>query len=46
VLKASPHKPAAESFLAYLRSSDGQEAYARFGFVKASEDELKMRPID
>ncbi|MBN8968458.1 MAG: extracellular solute-binding protein [Rhizobiales bacterium] len=46
VLKASSHKPAAESFLAYLRSSDGQEAHARFGFVRASGGELKMRPID
>lgn len=46
VLKTLSHKPAAKSFLAYLRSPDGQEAYARFGFVRASGGELKMRPID
>jgi hypothetical protein len=27
--------------LAFLQSSQGQDAYAKFGFVKASETELK-----
>jgi ABC-type molybdate transport system substrate-binding protein len=46
VLKNSSHKPVAEAFLAFLRSPGGQEAYAKFGFVKASEEELKMKAID
>ncbi|HET7382420.1 MAG TPA: substrate-binding domain-containing protein [Pseudolabrys sp.] len=32
--------------LAFLQSSQGQDAYAKFGFVKASETELKLRPIN
>jgi ABC-type molybdate transport system substrate-binding protein len=35
----------AEAYLAFLRSQAGQDAYAKFGFVKASSDELLSRPI-
>jgi ABC-type molybdate transport system substrate-binding protein len=44
-LTASRHRANADVFLAFLRSSSGQEAYAKFGFVKASTDELLPRPI-
>ena len=44
-LTASRHRANADVFLAFLRSSSGQDAYAKFGFVKASADELLSRPI-
>ena len=44
-LTASRHRANADAFLAFLRSSSGQDAYAKFGFVKASTDELLPRPI-
>jgi ABC-type molybdate transport system substrate-binding protein len=44
-LTASRHRANADVFLAFLRSLAGQEAYAKFGFVKASTDELLPRPI-
>lgn len=40
------HRKDADAFLAFLQSSQGQDAYAKFGFVKASETELKLRPIN
>jgi ABC-type molybdate transport system substrate-binding protein len=45
-LTESPHKEAAEAFLAFLRSPSGQDAYAKYGFVKASEADLTPKPID
>jgi ABC-type molybdate transport system substrate-binding protein len=45
-LNSSPHRNQAEAFLVFLRSSKGQDAYAKFGFVKATETELKPRPIN
>jgi ABC-type molybdate transport system substrate-binding protein len=45
-LTKSPHKEAAEAFLAFLRSKSGQDAYAKYGFVKASEADLTPKPID
>jgi len=44
-LTASRHQANADVFLAFLRSSAGREAYAKFGLVKASTDELLPRPI-
>jgi ABC-type molybdate transport system substrate-binding protein len=44
-LTASPHRANAEAYLAFLRSGPGQEAYEKFGFVKASPDELSPQPI-
>jgi ABC-type Fe3+ transport system substrate-binding protein len=43
---ASPQHPKqAEAFIRFLQSPDGQDAYARHGFVKATGDELSLRPI-
>jgi ABC-type molybdate transport system substrate-binding protein len=35
----------ADSFLQYLASEDAQNIYAKYGFVKASTDELKLKPL-
>lgn len=45
-MNASPHRKDADAFLAFLQSPQGQDAYAKFGFVKASEADLKLRPIN
>ena len=45
-LNNSGHRQASEAFLGFLRSSEGQDAYAKFGFVKASGDELALKPIE
>jgi len=45
-MNASPHRKSADAFLSFLQSPQGQEAYAKFGFVKASDGDLKLRPID
>lgn len=45
MLKGASHQPQAAAYLAFLASGAGQEAYARFGFVKASAEELVLRPI-
>jgi ABC-type Fe3+ transport system substrate-binding protein len=44
-LTSSKHGQAAEAFLSFLRSDEGQDAYAKFGFVRASDAELQLRPI-
>ncbi len=44
-LTGSPHKAAAEKYLAFLATPAAQEAYATFGFVKAKPAELSLRPI-
>ena len=45
MLAESKHRESAEAFLNFLRSPDGQDAYAKFGFVRASDAELQTRPI-
>src|SRR5262245_24107567 len=45
-LNAAPHRKEAEAFLAFLRTPAGQDAYAKFGFVKATEADLKLKPIN
>ena len=45
ILKNSRHREASEVFLSFLRSSEGQDAYAKFGFVKASDTELQLKAI-
>jgi ABC-type molybdate transport system substrate-binding protein len=45
-LNGSPHRNAADAFLAFLRTPEGQDAYAKFGFVKAGEADLEPRPIN
>jgi ABC-type molybdate transport system substrate-binding protein len=44
-LTDSPRKAAAQRYLAFLASPAAQDAYAGFGFVKATADELRLRPI-
>ncbi|MEO5700019.1 MAG: substrate-binding domain-containing protein [Casimicrobiaceae bacterium] len=44
-LAPSAHRPAAQRYLDFLSSAAGQEAYAKFGFVKASAAELQPRPV-
>lgn len=45
-LNNSGHRPESEAFIEFLRSSEGQDAYAKFGFVKASSAELITRPLE
>ena len=45
-LKASPHGAAADGFLNFLRSPESHAAYAKYGFVNANADELKLKPIN
>jgi ABC-type molybdate transport system substrate-binding protein len=45
-LKAAPHAAAAEAFLTFLSSPECQQTYAKYGFVNASADELKLKPIE
>jgi ABC-type molybdate transport system substrate-binding protein len=46
MLKSSKHRDASEAFLNFLRSPQCQDAYAKYGFVNASVDELKAKPIE
>ena len=45
-LENSRHKENAESYIAFLATAGAQDAYAKFGFVKARPDELALKPID
>ena len=45
-LNASAHRKEAEAFLDFLRTPAGQDAYAKFGFVKATGADLKLKPIN
>ena len=45
-LRDTPHAGSAESFLDFLRSPEGQDTYAKFGFVKANEEDLKSKPVN
>ena len=44
-LAAPQHPMRAEAFIRFLQSADGQDAYASHGFVKATGEELSLRPI-
>ena len=46
ILKAAPHASAAQAFLQFLNSRECQQTYAKYGFVNASADELKPKPIE
>ncbi len=46
MLKAAPHAAAAQAFLTFLSSPECQQTYAKYGFVNASADELKPKPIE
>jgi ABC-type molybdate transport system substrate-binding protein len=39
------HPKQAEAFIRFLQSADGQDAYAKHGFVRATSEELSLRPI-
>lgn len=45
-LTTTKHSAAADSFLTFLRSPECKGAYAKFGFVNASEAELTLKPIE
>ena len=44
-LTGSLRREAASSFLAFLATQEGQAAYARYGFVGATPEELRLKPI-
>lgn len=44
-LTNSPHRQAAAAYLAFLATPAGQKAYAKYGFVAATAEELKPKPI-
>lgn len=44
-LDASPRKAAAKRYLAFLASPQAQAAYAKYGFVNATAQELALKPI-
>jgi ABC-type molybdate transport system substrate-binding protein len=45
-LNTTKHAAAAEAFLSFLRSPECKSAYAKFGFVNASDAELTLKPIE
>lgn len=44
-LSTARNKDNASAYLAYLATDDAQEIYAKYGFVKASAEELKLKEI-
>jgi ABC-type molybdate transport system substrate-binding protein len=40
-----PHQEAAARYLAFLSTPEAQAAYAKFGFVNASAEEMALKPI-
>jgi len=44
-LTNSTRKDGAAKYLNFLSSSEAQAAYAQYGFVNASTEELKLKPI-
>jgi ABC-type molybdate transport system substrate-binding protein len=44
-LTAGPRQAAAARYLAFLAAPQAQAAYAKYGFVNATADELKLKPI-
>jgi len=44
-LEDSPHAAAAAAFIDFLGSRPGQDAYAAYGFLPATEDERTPRPL-
>src|SRR5262245_9013156 len=39
------HPKAADRYMRFLASAAGQDVYARYGFIKASKEDLRKRPI-
>ncbi|MDH3378296.1 MAG: substrate-binding domain-containing protein [Gammaproteobacteria bacterium] len=44
-LKTGRNANNADKFLSYLSSDDAQNIYAKYGFLKASSDELALKPL-
>jgi len=44
-LKTGRNQNNAQRYLAYLATGEAQAIYAKYGFVKAGQDELKLKPI-
>jgi len=44
-LTQSRRKPAADRYLAFLATPAARDAYSKFGFVAATPEELRLRPI-
>ncbi len=44
-LTQTRHQDAANSYLSFLQSEQGQDAYAKFGFIKGSKADLAIREI-
>jgi len=44
-LQDSPHAAAAAAFIGFLGSQPGQDAYAAYGFLPATTDERRLRPL-
>lgn len=45
-LTNSEHKSIAQKYLAFLATETAQSAYANFGFVRATPEELRLKSID
>lgn len=45
VMTDARHPDAANKYLSFLKSDKGQDAYARFGFIKAAKANLELREI-
>lgn len=44
-LVKSPRKAQADRYLAFLKTPAAQAAYGKYGFVNATQEELRLRPI-
>jgi len=44
-LDKAPHAKNAERFLAFLATPEAQDIYAKHGFIKATDAELKLKPL-
>jgi ABC-type molybdate transport system substrate-binding protein len=45
-LKTGRNQQNARTFLGYLATDTAQNIYAKYGFLKATQDELKLKPIE
>ncbi len=44
-LKSGRNRDSAMRYLSYLATDDAQDIYAQYGFIRANEGELKLKPI-
>ena len=45
ILTNSPHKAVADKYIQFLATAEAKQAYAKYGFVNATDKELQLRPI-